>query len=1005
MAKRKIIFIITSFVVLICCSIGIVIGVSAEELKTEVVIPTEAYIGDKIIIPEYKATIDNNEYIAEVKIITPDGSEYSGSSLVLSSAGLYTFEYAVNGKVVKTEKCLCVRRPQDLFKVNDFAQCVGVTNYVYDDSYRGLKFQVEKGAKISFARELDMTAFTKDDVLLEFLIEPTLVGSADFGRYTVTFTDVEDENSTLTFYMTDSKMDACNGMATYVRVGGNGQQAGGWEGPKWNTTDIYGTPLYGSFLGIKNDRSLSLKIFYDDAEHAVYGYHGYDYRQYGKTLIADLDDPSVFGASIWDGFTSGKVTVTITFDNFTGTKGNFFILNCGGFDLGQDCYKDTTAPEISVNLNGEDCAPNSVVGYTYTLFDATAIDNLDESVDVIASVVYTNPANGNVVDIMTDGNTFVTDRNGKYTITYTACDLSGNKAQKTFSFFCTGEDSSIVVETTDADKNVTVYDVVTVGGIKSVSASGGNGNLSISCNVFDPNGTAVALSSNCFVPDKLGEYRVEYTAQDYFGKIGKSIVKITVNPLSAPVFINDIILPEVLISGFTYSLPTMAAKECSGNSIVDATVKTYVDGIEKNGSFTAPESSSVTITYKASGTSGNAEDRVYVVPVVNGNNGKNQAAYFYSKDVLVTENKENISLEFNKQSSIIFANPINPYQFTLNMSLVDEKTNYATVRIVLSDVDDPKFSVTFTLHISGKSVSVETADGVVGEMYVKGNDFSLKFENSSGLITDTKNASVGLVRTDDNGNVFNGFDGAVWTKIFFEDVTGESTLNLRELNNQKLGYRQDDASSASDNTKPQIILNGEYVYKCVQNTKFTIYSAQAYDVLSEIKSFVVSVTSPSGSKIIDSKSAKEQYEIDFDEIGDYGIIYTAVDLNGNTSTERYYVQVLDDTSPVLTVNFDRIKTLCRVGTKIALPKVSVTDNSEQVFYDIFLQMPDNEMRLLVHSENGTETSYIKNYDSSFNAGNREFYLQNEGKYILTIMAYDGNFNCVAKSIEIMVVKG
>ncbi len=1004
MRKRKVISLIVAFVAMICCSVGATLSVTAEESVAEVTVPSEAYIGDKIVVPEYRTTIDGKEYVADVKIIAPDGSAYTGQSIVLSGAGLYTFEYSVNGETVKTKECVCVRRPQDLFEVNGFAECAGVADYKYDSSYRGLKFRVEKGAKISFTRELDMTALTKDDVLLEFLVEPAAEGNADFGRYTVTFTDVEDENSTLTLYMTDSTMDACNGQATYVRAGGNGQQAGGWEGPKWLTTDIYGTPLYGSFRGIKNNNSLSLKIFYDDEEKAVYGYYGADYRQYGKTLIADLDDSSVFGASIWSGFTSGKVRVSIAFDNFTNQSGNFFILSCGGFDLGADDYKDTVAPEITVDLNGEDRAPDSAAGYTYPVFNAVAKDNLDESVEVEAKVAYTNPANGVTVDVATDGDSFVTDRTGKYTIIYTARDLSGNEAEKTFSFFCAGEASPVVVETTDKSRSVTLYDTVVIGGIDSVSASGGNGNLTVSCKVTDPDGEEVPLSENRFVPEKTGEYSVEYSARDYFGKSGKSVVKITAQRLSVPVFINDIVLPEVLLSGFTYALPTMAAKECSGNSVADVTVKTYVDGSEKKGSFVAPESSSVTIVYKANGVSGTTE-RSYMIPVVNGNNGRNQSAYFYGKDVTVIENRESVSLSFEKKAGVIFANPVNPYEFTLNMSLVDKKTNYGSVRVVLTDVKDPDFSVTFTLYISGKTVSVGTEDGATGVMNVQGNDFALKFDNASKLIKDIKNATVGLVRKDDAGNAFSGFKGAVYVKIFFDDVLGASTFNLTKLNNQNLGYRQEDISLAADNAKPQIVLGGEYVYRRAQNEKLTVYASQAFDVLSEIKSFTVSVFSPDNVEILKSKPATKPYEIYLTELGDYKIVYTAVDTSGNAASDTSYAHVTDNTPPVMTVNFDDIKTLCRVGAKVVLPDVSVTDETGIAYYDVFLQMPDNETRLLVHGENGEETSFIDSYGGSFDAGDRSVYLHDEGKYILTVMAYDGNFNYVARSVEIMAVKG
>ncbi len=993
-----------------CCFTGISLAVTAENARVTslIEIPETAYVGEKISVPETVET-DGSTKNADVKITAPDGSTYTGKEIVLNSAGKYVFEYFVNGRVVKTDTCMCVRRPQDFFETNKFAECIGVEEFQYDNSYKGLKYSVSKGAEISFSRELDMTEFTKDDVLLELLVEPSVMREADFGNYTITFTDVEDENSTLSLYMTDSTLSACDGMATYVRAGGNGQLAGGWAYSgstyKFETISIYGTPLRSSFRAIMNSEQLSLKLFYDDEEHAVYGSYGFDYRTLGKILIADLDDVSVFGSSIWEGFTSGKVRMSITFDGFNSDKnGTFMLLQCGGFDLSQESFSDTKAPEITVDFGGEKGAPDSVVGYTYTIFDAFANDDFDETVTVETNVRYTNPVSNISSDVTTDGKTFKTNRNGIYTITYTACDLSGNRATEEVTFFCAGEERVVCVETTEEPRTVSLYDKVTVVGTESVTAWGGNGSLDVTCRVYDPDGKETELTQNSFVPTKIGTYYVTYSATDYFGVVGEAKIAVEVKPLTKPVFINGAQLPRVLISGFTYELPQLDAKECVGNSISDAEVEAYVNGTKTKGSFIAPSTEVATITYKAAGKSGTSDVLTYTVPVVNGNGGKDQAAYFYTDALQVTEAQSYVELSAKADGSAVFANPLNAASFSVDMAFADDKTNFEALYITLQSVKNPSQTLTFRLHFDGKNITLETPDGTRTALDKKGDSFSLKFNNSDLLILDCNNVSVGLARTDDDGNAFTGFDGAVWAEFRFVGVTGDSALRFTGLNNQNLGYRKANAADAKDDIEPQIVLGGEYVYKQMHRDTLTIYSANAYDVLGEIKQFTVRVTAPDGTTVLQNLSAADTYEVQLDQIGVYRIVYTAVDSNGNTANAGATVEATDNTPPELNVNLSKIKTICKVGTKVELPKITVSDDTDSVYYDVYLQMPDNALRLLVYSENGNERSFISEYGSAFAVGDRSFKLNAVGKYILTVMAYDGNFNFVTSSVEITVVE-
>ena len=95
-----------------------------------------------------------------------------------------------------------------------------------------------------------------------------------------------------------------------------------------------------------------------------------------------------------------------------------------------------------------------------------------------------------------------------------------------------------------------------------------------------------------------------------------------------------------------------------------------------------------------------------------------------------------------------------------------------------------------------------------------------------------------------------------------------------------------------------------------------------------------------------------------------------------------------------------------VGDTVTLPTVTASDDSGTVYYDVFLSLPSGEVRMLLHSENGTLTSYLngedKTYPASFKVSDTEFKLETKDRYVLTVMAYDDNYNLTMKSFTITV---
>lgn len=981
-------------------------------------LPQNGLIGECYDIPEFFTEIDGESVRADARILAPDGNVYSGTQLKPTMAGQYVVEYVVNGEVVKAETCLIQRRATDFFSVNKFAQVQGISRYRYhgDPYFTGVKVNVQAGAEITFEREIDMTNKSKNDIFFEAIIEPSKYLEIDYGQMILTFTDVEDDTKTMTIVASDGHLDSLtSGGVAYVRAGCNGQSIGGLEKRAngsfvFNTTDIYGSIAPFSFRAQTFDGDpnydYSLGLSYDSEEKALYLKNGTG-ENYGKQyMVADFDDPTIFGGAVWDGFTSGKVKLTVTFDKVQTDNGSIIFKQIDGIDLGQQYLFDDVAPELSIDLNGEKTVPNSSLGNTYTVFNATAKDFYDAEVPVLTEVKYENLSTGNRYDVFMQDGKFVTDKVGKYTITYTAKDLSGNSTQEEISFYCYGKSDKIVLENVDEEQTISVFDKVTIVGENGVSATGGNGNLHVECAVYAPDGQEVVLQNNTFVAEVVGDYKIVYTATDYFGVEAKEESIVHVSAIERAVFLTEPSLPEVLISGFHYALPKAVAKTCAGSNVQDAVVETYVNGEKVEGSFVAPESGSVQVEYRAylAGSTENYEPITKTISVVNGNGGKDQAAYFYDGAGKVSaEVVENgVKLKANQSGFVAFANKLNGELFEFTANYDATKVNFSKMRVVLFDAENGGVSVTFRLAFSANGVTVGLPGAEMSALASKGTTFALKYNNKQCVLSDVNNNVNNFVRVDDNGDEFAGFSGAVFMKVYFDEVVGDSELTVQSLNAQAFGSKK-----TKDNVDPQIAIQGEYLYKRKVGDTLTVYAAKAYDVLNEVVDFTVSVTAPDGSILLNKASPDQEHEVVLNKQGIYKIIYTAKDSAGNDVRGGGSVEAGDVSKPTLTVNGSVAKSY-KVGDTVELPNITITDDTGTAYCDIFVELPTGEVRLLVHYENDKKVSYLstldEHYPHSFKVNENAFKAEMAGNYVIRIMAYDNAYNYVLQEYAFTAVK-
>ena len=1019
MKKRTKSFILAcalSLAVGVCATVGInalanenpVIGMESPLQET-------ARMGDVVSVPDYYATVGGESVKAKANILSPSGVVYTGSKFTITEGGRYLVQYTVNGEIVHTEDCLAVVGSADMFKTNALASIDKVTNYKYneDDAYKGVAVDIKSGATITFDREIDMANLTKNDVLFEGVVEPKEKGEADFKQMVLTFTDPTDDTAYFRLTVTDGHADG-NSLKEMIYINGaaNGQTAGGMnyerEVPYWQAKDIYGTSSPSSFRAVTNSSGYSLysiKLFYDAKENAIYT-HSYEGR---VLLVVDFDDPVVFGGNVWGGFKSGKAVLTISFIDTKETGGRVIFNEIGGLRLDQEEIVDTVAPEIMVDLGGESKAPNALLGTEYSIFPCTAYDFFDLNVKIDATVTYKNTFTGATSDVLVKDGKFVTDKLGQYTICYTATDYTGNSSSQEYSFECIANAEEIVLSGIPEDFSAKAFEKVSIPSTTEVRAFGGNGSLKISLSATDPNGEEIEIVNNAFIPEKLGIYKITYTATDYYGVTASTDLTITVIANEDTVFMNDIILPELLIVGFEYTIPEVKAFTCYGGEVVNCKTAYFVNGVQLD----------ETRTFVADNTADSAyivcramvgEDTVCgeidkTLFVIDGDHGRNQTAYFYDKTgtVQVTETQETIDLSTVKDGSVSFVNKLKGSAFTLGVNYILGECKFSKFTVTLTDAENTDVSVTLSFAFSSEGVRITTPYGAELPFPSVDGYFEINFNGENGIVSEASNQSVTFVDKDDKGNAFVGFPNGLYATMSFNGVAAASKLSLSTLNNQPLGFRGETDEEIKDSKGPEIETLGELPVKAKRGETITIFAARATDVLSQVTSTTVRVIAPSGQDVIAETSADKDIFLTLTETGSYRVLYMSYDSEGRRTRVGKNIRIVDSIAPTLEVKF--ADTTKKVGATITLPKVTVADDSGSVSYDIFLSLPNSEMRMLYHYKDGEVISYLAKdntaYPSSFKVSATKFKLEQKGKYVLTVMAYDEDYNITMQSFTII----
>ena len=1021
--KRILVFIL---VISLALSVGGLVAFATIDAgaKTNTTLPDSASVGDRFDIPAY----EKDGKTAQAYVIAPDGNVFIAQTLTIAQNGVYSVEYRIDGKVVHTHKIVVATRPSDLLSVNKLATVTGKKEYqYYSDTklLKGVGVDVSGGAEVTFNRTLDMTSRTKNDTLFQLAIMPTTQFTRDFGQVIITLSDSVDPTSYVRVTLSAGNLDgATPSYQSYVRIGANGQMAGGYEnfastGLHFSTADIYGTPCPFSFDGncsSKTEYDFAFELRYDTEANAFYVPNCVQAPRGTLWLVADLDDTSIFGANIWEGFPSGQANVSITFDRFVNKTGHILLTQYDGIDFSSDVIEDADAPVITIDYNGETKAPNSYLGATYKLFAASAWDFYDENCRLSTKVLYNaNGVDDAWYDVSVNDGKFVTDKIGKYKIVYTATDNAGNESTEELEFACLPEAEKIEFTDLPVGQQFTVFETVALPTVDSVSARGGNGKLHVSRSVQAPDGSKIEATDDKILVEQIGDYKVVFTATDFFGNSRETAIAYEVVGFGGVNFVSEPKLPEVMISGFTYTLPTVRAIYCQSNNVVDTTVKVFIDDVEQTTlNYVAPsDKSSVKVEFRAY-ESDNTSYKAFTkqVNIVNAGNGQKQNLYFYDKTntVKATQNESSIDLSFASDGNVFFANALNNSAFFAQFYYTSAKLNFTSMSIRFEDSADANVTLTVKISFTPSGFTASVGNGAIASLASKddhnGGYFALDIDFTNGVLRDINGDFVANITTDDNGNAFGRFKGGVYATFVFGGVKAASQLDVTRINNQTLGHKNTVEDPIGDKIAPELIIDGEYNTRMFLGDMLTVFTAKAFDVLGQIQSLTVSVFDSQNNVLLNNASVDEIYNIKLNNVGRYRVIYTMTDIYGNSDKGGAIIFVVDNVAPELEVKAN-YKQVYRVGSKIKLPTFTVSDNLENVYCDISVQLPSSEIRLLTHYANGETTSFLSKsngtYPASFKASDDAFVLETAGKYIITVTAYDDNYNAVTKSFVIYAV--
>ncbi len=994
--------------------------------------PSEISFGSLINIGAVYGIYNGTTYPAELIATLPSGGteKITDISYTPTEKGEYKFTATVNmGGIVKTkEQTVNVVISSDslLTKSYSIASTKSYVDLPNTSKVKGKSLYVQaqtNSAYTYYSKIIDLRNFDKNDSLINF-IPYSDVDSTTSDEIKVTLIDVHNQNNQLTlkWWYIKSVSDFAY-MSSYL----NGKELGGIkneDGAKAELRTYYGTVGFGCYFDSYNN-GLSSRFFnlrYDYEENALYSLvdKGFYITGEGQTayssadsldLIVDLNDPVMLGyANIWNGFTTGEVYLKIEFTSSQPTSA-IYIESIAGEKFDQELLTNSRNDTCFIISSEYTELPDGAVGYKYTF--PTIVKNMLFDTEVSVALFKGQ------TPVQFSGGFFVPAEAGEYKIVYSAKDNYGELIEKEFEFTVKTQPNTFIFDT-PSNLDATLF---TNYIIPEIPVLGGSGNFKVTKELYYNNLPMNSVNGAYFI-DKVGEYKIVVTATDFLNYTDSReyVLNLDSDYISLELESNVIALragtPTVLPSASSFDFGINEAKDITleiyaGSSLL----KTFNDG--EIYSYNVPENYSELklIYYSAKGT---ARERVLEKFVKVLPKDYTQVSDFIITDEGITSLSliEGIMFTATQDGKIKFPNALPADGLNFEFS-VDHETlnNFDGVIIRLIDAKKSDLIVEFNFYDVGVTTGVAKV-----EVNQDGKLFSAKYSNANykastlysgssleterrgydgkafysfesyfdamlGKLNASDGSEIASVSTLKDGRTFSGFtSGLVFVEFEFVGVKGDSKLFISKVANQAMSFNNEVKliSKNIDTMGPNLRYTDKMVNtRVIQNTEITVAASTAHDLIqSSCSSVKVTVTTPSGNRLISEEVLTESRKIILTEYGTYTIKYEASDYLEKKTTENFNIVVYDHKVPQITVN-GTIESEYSVGTKISLPKAVVQDN---------------------YSENLTATIYVKTPSVNYEKVTTGSYTFKEKGYYLLVYSAEDSFGNLTRMTYTIFVK-
>ena len=982
-----------------------------EDLQINDPIPV-ALLNRKVLVQGEQMDYDS------LNVVFPDGTAKTYSKEEdpkLDQVGKYTFIYVkrVDGKIYSDEEVVYVKsktislgenstvfygRGSNAEDAPDWQQERLAESWKYNAD--GLVFNLAKNEKVDFNEIIDVSEMKaqslNDEPLVSLYFNPTNAGSNDIGALYFTLTDSVDPTISLRI-----KIGVTKEKKTCLTAGGQNQVLTGLEGEShYHRDDGFGTYAYTSMYSFDYTMTISMsnysvmRINYDARDNAVRVIDSAS-EAWGSGLktVADLNSKAFFPTTLWDGFPSGKVRLSMHATDWASPSTQICITSLYGQDNLEEFMnseiQDNAAPDITLELDDKyvNNMPNARKGdYYYTIPSAVAFDTYSGYCDVTTSVLYENLFNCKIVD-----DKFKTDKLGVYTIRYVATDKSGNEAVKELYVNCGGMIDDIAFTYNEIPDTVNCGDVLN---IPQPEINAVNGEVSYSIRAFDESGNEYDTSKGFFIVKSKGKITLQYAYTEVFSGYTKED-EITLDVLDAnkPFLKESIDIEKYFISGAEYTVPEVKAYTYENDVLTEKTVEMYIGATKYQAGETFVPSVNnsgdiVELVFKCGESALCTKSIPTILPYENSELHVENYFVFSEGKGNVSFDKGMSGLSFTSSSAykMEFARALLEDNFSFTIRSMKGKAKFSSIVYTLTDSQDSTQKVAF--EIVYEQAANKYILSIDGNQYPLSQDFnngedSLKISYADNcLVFDS--FKVLLTKYSDE----RAFDGFASGCVYLETQVNtniESVLTISQIS----GYEFNDI--AADIAGPVIIIDSKVVEKCALNQVVTIGKAQAFDVLNSTASVTVTVRGPNGvitsvdGVRLQNADCSREYQIELSSYGQYSIIYDAKDGEGQPARESYTINITDVIPPEVVFS-NGFRTTAKVGEEYIIPDYTLSDDvsSQDKLVD----------RVYI----------LTSFDKIELVENKKYVFKAAGEYMIYVLATDEANNYVFYSVKVTVSK-